>query len=62
MDYESSLNDPLKALGMGVAFVRDKADFSRMRDQNDLYSGIPTRAEKNHLWFLGFNAARKSSI
>jgi serpin B len=37
MDYESSLNDPLKALGMGVAFVREKADFSRMRDQNDLY-------------------------
>ena len=37
MDYESSLNDPLKALGMGLAFIRGKADFSRMRDQNDLY-------------------------
>jgi serine protease inhibitor len=37
MDYESSLNDPLKAMGMGVAFVRGKADFSGMRDQKDLY-------------------------
>jgi serine protease inhibitor len=37
MDYESSLNDPLKAMGMGVAFVRGKADFRGMRDQNDLY-------------------------
>ena len=37
MDYESSLNDPLKAMGMGVAFERGKADFRGMRDQNDLY-------------------------
>jgi serine protease inhibitor len=37
MDYESSLNDPLKAMGMGVAFVEGKADFSGMREQNDLY-------------------------
>jgi len=37
MDYESILNDPLKAMGMGVAFVRGKADFSGMRDQKDLY-------------------------
>jgi serpin B len=37
MDYESGLNDPLKAMGMGVAFERDEADFSGMRDQNDLY-------------------------
>ena len=37
MDYESSLNDPLKAMGMGVAFVGGKAGFSGMRDQNDLY-------------------------
>jgi serine protease inhibitor len=37
MDYESRLNDPLKAMGMGVAFVGGKADFSGMRDQNDLY-------------------------
>jgi len=36
MDYESSLNDPLKAMGMGVAFVGGKADFSGMREQNDL--------------------------
>jgi serine protease inhibitor len=37
MDYESSLKDPLKAMGMGVAFERGKADFSGMREQNDLY-------------------------
>jgi serine protease inhibitor len=37
MDYESSLNDPLKTMGMEVAFVGGKADFSGMRDQNDLY-------------------------
>jgi serine protease inhibitor len=37
MDYESSLNDPLKAMGMGVAFVNGKADFSGMREQKDLY-------------------------
>ncbi|HEV2664875.1 MAG TPA: serpin family protein, partial [Blastocatellia bacterium] len=36
LDYESILNDPLKAMGMGVAFVRGKADFSEMRDQKDL--------------------------
>src|SRR5215510_6061193 len=36
MDYESSLNDPLEAMGMGVAFVSGKADFSGMREQNDL--------------------------
>jgi serine protease inhibitor len=36
MDYESSLNDPLKAMGMGIAFVSGKADFSGMREQNDL--------------------------
>jgi serine protease inhibitor len=37
MDYESSLIDPLKAMGMGVAFVRGKADFRGMCDQKDLY-------------------------
>jgi serine protease inhibitor len=37
MDYESRLNEPLEAMGMGVAFVGGKADFSGMRDQNDLY-------------------------
>src|SRR5215510_3870697 len=36
IDYESSLNDPLKAMGMGVAFIRGKADFRGMREQNDL--------------------------
>ena len=37
MNYESSLNDSLTAMGMGVAFVGGKADFSGMREQNDLY-------------------------
>ncbi len=37
MEYESSLKDPLKAMGMGVAFDRSKADFRGMRDQNGLY-------------------------
>jgi serine protease inhibitor len=37
IDYESSLNDPLIAMGMGVAFVGGGADFRGMRDQNDLY-------------------------
>src|SRR5262245_10386657 len=37
MDYESSLNDSLKAMGMGVAFLGGKADFSGMRDQHDLF-------------------------
>jgi serine protease inhibitor len=37
MDYESRLNDPLKAMGMSVAFVEGKADFSGMREQNGLY-------------------------
>jgi serine protease inhibitor len=35
--YESSLNDPLKAMGMGVAFEGGRADFRGMRDQNNLY-------------------------
>jgi len=37
LDYESSLNDPLATLGMGVAFTAGKADFSGMREQKDLY-------------------------
>jgi serine protease inhibitor len=37
MDYESSLNNPLKAVGMGIAFAGGTADFSGMRDQKDLY-------------------------
>ncbi len=35
-EYKSVLNEPLSKLGMGVAFT-DKADFSGMRDQRDLY-------------------------
>lgn len=35
MEYERSLNEPLKALGMAVAFTPN-ADFSGMRDQRDL--------------------------
>ena len=37
LDYESCLNDPLKAMGMGVAFAGGRADFRGMRDQNNLY-------------------------
>ncbi|MBI5706626.1 MAG: serpin family protein [Armatimonadetes bacterium] len=36
MDYQAVLNDPLTTLGMGQAFT-DKADFSGMREPNDLY-------------------------
>ncbi len=38
MDYTAALVEPLKALGMGVAFT-DQADFSGMRDQKDLFIG-----------------------
>lgn len=37
LDYESGLNDPLKALGMTSAFTAGKADFSGMRSQRDLF-------------------------
>jgi serpin B len=37
MDYESRLNDPLIAMGMGVAFAGGKADFSGMCDPKGLY-------------------------
>jgi serpin B len=37
MDYESSLNEALKALGMDVAFHQNRADFSGMRAQRDLF-------------------------
>lgn len=37
MDYSSDLNNPLKALGMEVAFAQGKADFSGMREQKDLF-------------------------
>jgi serine protease inhibitor len=37
MEYEKSLNETIKALGMGVAFTREKADFSRMRSERDLF-------------------------
>ena len=30
LEYRKGLNDTLKALGMGIAFVEDQADFSRM--------------------------------
>lgn len=36
MDYENSLNDALKALGMGVAFT-SRADFSGIREEGDLF-------------------------
>src|SRR5262245_28878141 len=37
IDYESSLKDPLIAMGMGVAFTVGVADFRGMRDENNLY-------------------------
>lgn len=37
MDYSRDMNDPLKALGMSVAFDRGKADFSGIREQKDLF-------------------------
>ena len=35
LDYERSLNDPLAALGMGIAFT-SRADFSGIRAERDL--------------------------
>ncbi|MBL8191000.1 MAG: serpin family protein [Acidobacteria bacterium] len=37
MEYSRDLNNPLKTLGMEVAFAQGKADFSGMREQNDLF-------------------------
>lgn len=37
MGYEQTLNDALKALGMEVAFLPDRADFRHMREQRDLF-------------------------
>jgi serine protease inhibitor len=37
MEYESKLNDMLKALGMETAFSENRADFSGMRDRRDVY-------------------------
>lgn len=37
LDYEKTLNDPLKDLGMGVAFNSREADFSGIRSEKDLY-------------------------
>src|SRR5262249_39106597 len=37
LDYEKTLNDQLKDLGMGVAFNSREADFSGMRAEKDLY-------------------------
>jgi serine protease inhibitor len=37
MDYESKLNNVLRALGMETAFSELKADFSGMRDKRDVY-------------------------
>lgn len=35
--YEATLNDPLQALGMAVAFAPGRADFSGMRQPRDLF-------------------------
>jgi serpin B len=37
MEYSRDLNNPLKALGMEVAFTQGKADFSGIREQKDLF-------------------------
>ncbi|MBO0857667.1 MAG: serpin family protein [Chloracidobacterium sp.] len=37
LDYEKKLNDPLKELGMGVAFNPQKADFSGIHAEKGLY-------------------------
>src|SRR5215475_3494599 len=37
LDYEKTLNDSLKAMGMGVAFNKREADFSGIRPERDLY-------------------------
>jgi serine protease inhibitor len=37
LDYEETLNDSLKAVGMGVAFNPRDADFSGIRPERDLY-------------------------
>jgi serpin B len=37
MEYEQTLNDALKALGMSVAFDPDRADFTGMRDEGGLF-------------------------
>jgi serpin B len=37
LDYEKTLNDPLKDLGMGVAFNSREADFSGIRTEKDLF-------------------------
>jgi serpin B len=37
LDYEKTLNDPLKDLGMGVAFSAREADFSGIRAEKDIY-------------------------
>jgi serine protease inhibitor len=37
LDYEKTLNDQLKALGMGVAFSAREADFSGIRAEKDLF-------------------------
>ena len=37
LEYEKKLNDPLKALGMGVAFEPFRADFSRLTPAQDAH-------------------------
>lgn len=36
-EYDKTLNDALKSLGMAVAFDPDRADFTGMRDERDLF-------------------------
>ncbi len=37
LEYRADLSDMLKALGMGVAFDKNRSDFSRMSSDGDLY-------------------------
>lgn len=37
LDYDRSLNDALKALGMGIAFTEGRADFSGISEQHKLF-------------------------
>jgi len=37
LEYEKTLNDQLKALGMGAAFNAREADFSGIRPERDLF-------------------------
>jgi serpin B len=47
IEYQTTLNNPLKALGMGVAFDPDRADFSRMVHDANVF--ISTVVQKTYV-------------